>query len=245
LSIALCGCTEHSPLPTQTRLVPDAALASATGNATTAVSATLADADPTIAPSLQITSDGGGVYKNSNSLVSVIQSIGDFVLDSYNAKNSTRTIHLDFSRPIAGSGVDGGDAVGIPSGNYKFHLISKCHLYGNSFLTIAAGATMTCPLHIGGIYVGTQEYAVQMNPYVSAADTAWAETNYANVACNSAAMSCASWTLTPSGTAPDGSRANVAALLSYQRTTAKGKTTTTIVKQGDFWMSFRIGVTNP
>jgi len=84
-----------------------------------------------------------------------------------------------------------------------------------------------------------------MNPYVSAADTAWAETNYANVACNSAAMSCASWTLTPSGTAPDGSRANVAALLSYQRTTAKGKTTTTIVKQGDFWMSFRIGVTNP
>ena len=114
LSIALCGCTERSPLPTQTRLVPDAALASTAGNANTAVTATLADADPTIAPSLQITSDGGGAYKNSNSLVSVIQSIGDFVLDSYNAKNSTRTIHLDFSRPVAGSGVDGGDPVGIP-----------------------------------------------------------------------------------------------------------------------------------
>jgi hypothetical protein len=209
------------------------------------VTATIADADPSIAPSLQIKSDGAGTYKNSNSLISIIQAIGDWEVDSYNPKGTTRTVYLDFSRPIAGSGPNESDPAAFPSGTYKVHMISKCHLYGNSFLTIAAGQTVTCPLHIGSVFIGTQEYSVQMNPYLSAADTAWTETDYANVTCTSLGGACTSWMIAPSDTAPDGSRANVAALLAYKRTTSKGKTTTTIVKQGDFWMSFRIDVTKP
>lgn len=247
LSLGLSACSERASLPTQARSVPVTALAAAGGGTNTAVTATIADADPAVAPTLQLKSDGGGAYKNSTSLISVIQGngFGDWELDSFNPKNSTRTVDLEFSRPIAGSGPNGGDPIAIPSGKYKVHMISKCHLYGNSFFTIAPGQTVACPLHIGGVYVGTQEYSVQMNPSLSSADTAWTETNYANVSCTSTAGSCSSWTLTPSGTDPDGSRANVAALLAYQRTTVRGKTTTTIVKQGDFWMSFRIGVTAP
>ena len=243
LLMILSACSEHAPLPTQARPAPANALA-AVGGTSSAVTATIADADPAIAPSLQMKSDGGGAYKNSNSLISIIQSIGDWELDSYNAKNSTRTVYLEFSRGIAGSGPNGADPVGIPAGNYKVHMISKCHLYDNSFLTIAAGQTMSCPLHIA-FHVGTQLYAAQMNPYLSSADTAWVETNYANVTCTTLAGSCDSWTITPSNTAPDGSRSNIAALLAYYTTTSKGKTTTTVIKQGDFWMSFRIGVTKP
>lgn len=241
------ACSDGS-LPTQPyshlRATPDASMRSSTGTSTPVTSA-ISDADPTIAPTLQIRSDGGGAYANSSTLTSVIQSIGDWELDSYNPRNSTRTMYLDFGQPIAGSGPNGGDPISIPSGLYKVHMISKCHLYNNSFATIAPGTTVSCPLHIGAIYVGTQQYAVQMNPYQSAADTAWVETNYANVACTSVSGTCAQWTLTPSGSAADGSQANVAALLHYSTVTAKGKTTTTIVKEGDFYVSFRINVSNP
>lgn len=199
-------------------------------------------------PSFQIRSDGLAAYRNSTNLQSEIQSgtTGDWVLDSYTRTNGTRTVYLDFSRPIAGSGANGGAPVAIPSGYYRFHMISKCHLAGNTFLGIAPGQTVQCPLRIGQIYAGTRQYGITMNPGVtSTGEVTWPETDYANVKCNSTAGTCASWTLTPSGTAPDGSSANVAALIETVTSTGKGKTTTTDVKQGDFYMSFRIDVTNP
>lgn len=245
LSLAVAACSDSVPSPTQPRSVPGTALASAGTGTNTAVTSMIADTDPTIAPAFQIRSDGGGAYKNSSSLISVIQSIGDWELDSYSVRNSTRMIYLDFSQPLPASGPNGTDAVAIPSGTYKVHMISKCHLYGNSYFSVAPGQTVSCPLHIGDIFVGSQKYALQMNPNLSAADTAWTETNSVNVTCNSTAGSCASWTVTPSGIAPDGSSSNVAALLAYYTTTSKGKSTTTIVKQGDFWMSFRIGLNKP
>ena len=84
-----------------------------------------------------------------------------------------------------------------------------------------------------------------MNAGVTSAGDTWPETNYANVTCNSASGTCSSWTLTPSGTASDGSSANVGALIETVSTTTRGKTTTTLVKQGDFYLSFRINLTNP
>lgn len=245
--VVAAACTDKAPLSTQPAMVSGAAAQSTSGS-NTAVTSTVADLDATIAPSLQIRSDGGGAYKNSSTLISIIQVIGDWELDSYNPSGSTRTLYLDFSQPIAASGPNGGPPNPIPSGRYKVHAIAKCSLYNNNFFTLAPGAVMNCPLHLGALYVGTRKFAVQMNPLQSSADTAWAETNWTSVRCaypTSGTGSCSQWTMTPSGVAPDGSSSNVAALLEYVTTSSRGKTTTTTVKQGDFRMAFRIGISNP
>lgn len=227
------------------RPMPGATLAAQASSPSTphtvTVTSTIAD-DATF----QIKSDGVGAYTNSTALESDIQgATGDWVLDSYTPRNGTRTVYLAFSRPIAGSGPGGGDAAAIPSGYYKFHMISKCHLTDNSFLAIAPGQTVQCPLHLGSIFVNGQEYGVTMNAGITSDGDTWPETNSASVTCNSTAGSCASWTIMPSATAPDGSSANVAVLIKYVTTTIKGKTTTTRVKQGDFYMAFKIDITNP
>jgi hypothetical protein len=232
------ACSEQTSLPTQ-HLSPDQAEAakSAAPNKTLNVTTTVADD-----PGFQVRSDGLGAYKNSASLSSVIQSGGDWAID---LTGSSRAIYLDFSRGIAGSGPNGGAPVPIPSANYHVFAIARCHLYNNDFHTIAPGQTVTCPLHFAQFFVGTQEYFVQMNPFMGTDGSIQPETNYVNVTCNSTAAPCSNWTITPSGTTPDGSSANVAALIAITTTTVRGKTTTTQVKQGDFYMSFSIGVTNP
>jgi hypothetical protein len=245
LVVALAACSDDAPSPIQTGLAPTGSPSYAKGPTDVAVTTTIADADPSIAASFQIRSDGRGTYTNST-LTSQILSNGKWLLDSYFA-HSTRTMYLDFSRPVPGSGPNGGDAVAIPSGTYVFQSFVDCpnSFYNNSFFTIAPGQTVHCPFHIGELYVGSDLYSVNMNPYTGAEGFAWTETNWANVTCTSAAAPCSAWSITPSATAPDGSTANVAVLLKHVTTTTKGHSTTTPVKQGDFYMSFRIDVTKP
>jgi hypothetical protein len=243
--VVLAACSENASLPTQGRLSPlddPAAKASSAGHALAVTSVISDDAG------FQIRSDGLGPYKNSNTLISEIQSgtTGDWELDSSTPSGGTRKVYLDFSRPVAGSGPNGGAAVAIPSGLYRFHMISKCHLDGYSYLTIALGQTVQCPLLVSQLTVGTHVYRLLMNPGATSTGDSWPETNYTNVTCNStAAGACASWTLTPSGTAPDGSVANVAVLFEVVTSTVKGKTTTTYAKLGNFYISYRIDITNP
>jgi hypothetical protein len=198
-----------------------------------------------IAPGLQIQSDGEGFYRNSSNLVSQIQAIGDWELDARNPRNSTRRIYLEFSKPIAGSAPGGGDPVAVPSGEYKFRAIAKCGLYGSNMFTLAPGATMPCPLHVGFDYNGTK-YAIQMDPYTSA-NGPLPETNFANVTCifpTSGTAPCSQWKFTPSGTyiAPDSTvkYRNVGKLLQY---TTQGQTVAQ--DHGDFYFSFSILVTKP
>lgn len=250
-AMTLAACSDASTVPTRARSAARNAVAAKSSPAaarTVAVTSVIADDDQSLAPSLQIRSDGYGPYTNSSDLQSLVQAstTGDWVLDSSTPTNGTRQIYLDFSRPIANSGPNQGDAVAIPSAYYRFHMISKCHLTGYDFLTIPAGTTVQCPLHIGQIYVNGQEYGITMNAGTTSSGETWPETQYANVRCNSATGStCTSWTITPSGTANDGSAANVAVLLQTVTSTSKGKPTTTVVKQGDFYMSFRIDISNP
>ena len=240
--VVLVACSEGAPFPTQARIAPDDSprMQAATAR-NTAVTSRLGDD-----AAFQIKSDGLSAYTSSKALQSEIQGpTGDWVLDSYTPTNGTRMVYVDFSRPVAGSGPNGGAALAIPSGLYRFHMISKCHLTGNAFLTIAPGQTVQCPLHIGKIFVGGQEYGITMNGGVTSDGETWPETSYANVTCNSTSGACADWTLTPTGTAPDGSSANVAVLIKYVSSGTRGNTVVTPVKQGDFYMSFRIGLTNP
>jgi len=154
---------------------------------------------------------------------------------------------LDFGQPVAGSGPNGGSPIAVPSALYKVHAISKCNLYGNNMWTLAPGAAMTCPLHIGFSYGGST-YAVQMNPFPAGDADGASETHWATVTCLTlpdGAGPCTQWRFTPSNTdtAPDGSvkYRNVARLIKYVTT----KNTTTNVNQGDFYFSFDIRVTNP
>lgn len=218
-------------------------------NGDTPVTAIIADAAPGTAPSLQIRSDGLGNYQNASTLTSVIQSVGAWVLDSRNPRNGSRRLFLEFSQPITGSGPGGGAPIAVPSGLYLVRAISKCNLLGSSLLTLAPGASMPCPLHVGFDY-GGGSYALQMNPGASAGDPEGnaPETEYATITCTSPLSGsgpCVQWVITPSGTftAGDGSvgQRNVARLLKY--VTSKGKTVAT--NQGDFYLSFRITVSNP
>lgn len=221
-----------------TSTIPYAGVPARAGSSGLTVTTTITDGS-----GYQIRSDGGGAYRNSSTLISIIQSVGASELDSYNPKGSTRAIYLDFSQPLPNSGPGGGSAVAIPSGLYKVHAIAKCNLYNTSMLTLTLGQTIACPLHIGEVWYNNNKYAVQMNPRLGSADTAFTETNWINATCTSASGSgsCTHWQLLPSGTGGT----NVAALLEYVNTTVKGKTTTTIVKQGDFSFAFQIDLNNP
>jgi len=245
LAVTLAGCATDSTSVIEPRQL---ILAQARGNTDTPVSTYVADSDVDVATSLQIRSDGLGVYRNSNTLTSVIQPIGAWVLDSQNPRNSTRTLFLDFGRPVGGTGPNGGDPIAVPSGLYKVHAISKCNVYDSSMWLLAPGATMPCPLHIAFTSGGTS-YAVQMNPYPTGADPDGApETHWANVTCltpASGSAPCTEWKLTPSAadTAANGSvtQRNVARLIKY----VTSRNTTTNVNQGDFYFSFAIRLTNP
>lgn len=248
-ALLLAGCSEQAADDAATAVSPRGMAVVTTQATTTAVTSTVADGDPTIAPSVQIQSDQLGVYRNSSTLSSVIQGIGAWLLDSATPRNATRKVYLSFSQPIAGSGPNGGNPVAIPSGLYKVHMISKCNLYGTSMWTVPPGATIACPLHVGQVTYAGVTYAVQMNPYTSAdPDASYPETNYANITCvvpGSGSGPCTQWRMTPSGTytEADGTTKyrNVGKLLKY--VSSKGKTTA--VNQGDFYFSFAIGVTNP
>jgi len=207
------------------------------------VTSIVSDYAADIAPALQIQSDQLGSYRNSKTLTSLIQSVGAWLLDT---TGSTRSVYLGFTQPIPGSGLGGGDPVVLPSGHYNARLILKCNAVDQSMLTLPAGATITCPLHIAFSYNGN-DYAIQMNPGASPNGT-FPETNYANVSCifpTGGANPCSQWKLTPSAssTMPDDTVRwrNVAKLLKYS--TSRG--TTVANDQGDFYFSFLILVSNP
>jgi hypothetical protein len=191
-----------------------------------------------IAPRLNVQSDGLGSYLNASTLVSHIQTVGDWELDARTPKGATRKIYMDFSQPIAGSAPGGGNPTAPPSGIYRFRAIAKCSLYGNSLLGFTAGAAKTCPLHIGIDYGGTT-WAFEMDPY-TAANGPFPETNYANVTCiypTTGSAACSQWKFTPSGTYTDADGTtkyrNVAKLI-------EGPTTRNPILHGDFYVSFEI-----
>jgi hypothetical protein len=190
------------------------------------------DFEEAIAPTLQIRSDGSGVYQNSRDVQSVIQSVGDWVLQT-NTKFSTRRVYLDFSQPVAGSGPNGGAPIQLPAGTYRARFITKCHLYGNDLLQLAAGQTAPCPLALA-FDSGSDSYRIQMNPVTGV--EVFPLTNFVNATCTSAVTPCNQWKLEPSGSASDGSlrnRGNLAKIV-----TSKGKTTE--INLGDFYFSFSI-----
>jgi hypothetical protein len=115
-------------------------------------------------------------------------------------------------------------------------------------VTLPVGATVNCPLAIFFSDSGN-DYFLQMNPVVGA--DVFPETDYVNVTCNGAVNSrCNNWTIAPNGakgrcaTADCSLKQNVARL--SLRVPVKGKSGSwTTANQGDFYVTFSMGVTNP
>lgn len=86
-----------------------------------AVTSLVADFAGDVAPALQIQSDQQGTYPDSGNVSSIIQTGGDWLLDT---EASTRTVYLGFTQPVAGTGPTGSPS--FPSGYYPVHILSEC-----------------------------------------------------------------------------------------------------------------------
>lgn len=195
---------------------------------------------------MQIRSDGAA-YTNDSNLQSVVYA-GDWILDT---KSSTRQVFLDFSKPIPGTGPNGGAPVApFNSALTPARLTAECIRYNTNMFNMTPGSTINCPLAIF-FGVSGKDYFLQMNPVAGA--FVFTETDYVDITCNGAANSqCNDWTIGPNGAkggcvTPDclGSLKQNVARLSL-RVPAKGRSGSwTTVNQGDFYVAFSIGVTNP
>lgn len=196
---------------------------------------------------LQMQSDGPGPYTNTSSVQSIIQSVGDWELDTSFSTSSTRNVWVDFGKPVAGSGPGGGPPIApFSAGLVKVRFISKCHLYNVNMFTIPLGSTVNCPLASGFDYAG-ERYRIHMNP-IEGVDVD-PETDFVTFTCNAANASskCISWSMQPSGlkggcaSADCSVKQNVARL--SKMVTYRGKTTP--ISQGDFYIAFSINITSP
>ena len=117
---------------------------------------------------MQVQSDGAGPYKNSKSVISVIQGIGDWLLDTgITIRTPTRQVLLDFSQAITGSAPNGGN----PSAPFVAGLVSprfrsKLAQYGYNMLTMSYGQTINAPVTIGFYYPADSgtHYRIHMTP---------------------------------------------------------------------------------
>ena len=212
----------------------------------TPVTSTIADSVNGYA--MQIQSDGAGPYVNTRYVESIVQSCcGDWELDTNYSKSSTRNVFLDFSKPIAGTGPNGGNPVApFTSGLAKVRFISKCHLYNVNMFTLPVGVTANCPLTTGFSYGGAT-YRLQMNP-LTGVDVD-PETDYVNITCNAANANsqCINWKIEPNGSKGGCATADCSVIQNVARlskmVSSKGKTIS--VNQGDFHVAFSITLTNP
>ena len=136
---------------------------------------------------LRVGDDGVGAFQNGvNSVESIIQGIGDWVL---NTRNSTvRSIYIDFGDPVSA----GQPVSPFTSALRPARMISKCASTGFKIRDMQVGQTRQCPLAIAFDYNGVG-YRIAFN------DTNFSVTDYVEWTClGSANGRCASWMMEPS-----------------------------------------------
>lgn len=208
------------------------------------------DSDPAVAPALQIQSDQMGTYgtydqaMGDTSIISTAtgQDQTNAAGDWWVGPSDTRSIYLDFSQPIPGSGPNGANPVSLPSARYFLtSLISDCDVAHVNLLNMPNGTTASCPLQVLFEYSGGL-YRLHMNPGVNTEGVVnYPETNYMTVTCTNGGIThlCSAWTFGPSAGTP-GNSTNRTALTQL---ITKGKTQTE-VRLGDYDFSFFFSVTS-
>jgi len=188
---------------------------------------TIADIDPVSGNVFRAGSDGLGSYNSGvNSVSSIVQGIGNWVLDTN--PSPLRRVRIDLGDPVPGSGAN----PPFQSAFVPLRFISKCT---TSIFTLAAGQSISCPLAIGAINYNGATYALRAEPanYPGTEPVTWT-----CLARNS--TKCVSWRMTPSVVQPDGQRKIVMQLLK-----PAAKPNQSDVLLGRFYMSFDVGVTTP
>jgi len=187
---------------------------------------TIGDIDQPTGTVFRIGSDSLGVYKNSvNSVSSIVQGIGDWVLDT--KSSSLRNVRIDLGDPVLGSG----PAAPFQAATIPVRFISKCT---TSMFTLTAGQTIQCPLAISLDYNGTT-YALR-----SAEPTA-PGTDSVNWTCNAVSGGkCTSFEMRPSVVQADGQLKNKMLLLKVS-----SKPNGTDMPLAQYYMSFDVIVTTP
>jgi hypothetical protein len=135
---------------------------------------------------LRVGDDGLGSYQNGvNKVESIIQGIGDWVL---NTRNSTvRTVYIDFADPVSASE----PAAPFTAQLRPTRMISKCASLGFKIRDMQVGQTRRCPLAIAFDYDGLN-YRITFN------DSSSAVTDYVEWTClTSANGRCTSWMMEP------------------------------------------------
>ena len=190
-------------------------------------------------PTLRIQSDQGGAYRNSSSLLSILQAyLGDWELDMLNL-NSTpqRKVLIDLRDPVPGSGPNGGAPLApFAYQSVRARFIAKCSQYGLDMRNMLPNNLYPCPLAIAFDDANGVRYRMTMHA------NNFPEVNLMQVTCvtTNASGKCNQWKMEPSVTQLNGERKNVAKLLKVATRPNQSDQ-----DMGDFYMSFAIHLTNP
>lgn len=150
-------------------------------------------------PAFTIQSDQRGDYFNSKTVRSVVQTAGDWILDTQLSRTTpTRSVQIDFGDFVSGTGPNGSDPISPFSGTeFNARFIAKCHKYGVNMLDIGYRGTTTCPLAVG-LHNG---YLIVMNP-ANVDGTEPVKFTCTGFGTNR----CTEWTVAPFSDPPAGSR---------------------------------------
>lgn len=188
---------------------------------------TIHDFDANGAP-YRIGNDSLGSYYNGvNSVESIVQGIGDWVLDT--KPSPLRRVRMDFGDPVIGSGANPPfQAAFVP-----MRFISKCAAWGTFMPGMALGQQALCPLALSIDHNGVT-YAVRANEnYAGTEPVQWT-----CLARNS--TKCVSWVMVPSVVQADGERKIAMQLI---KLASKPRESDQLL--GRFYMSFKVNVTTP
>ena len=191
-----------------------------------------------------IASDGLGAYHdNVDGVTSLLTcagyngiKLGDWQFNSYDS--TTRRLSYNFD---AGDAVQPGDPHYQAPANPPFwgaqlhltHMEVKCTAVSNDMLTMAPGASFTCPLITSFIWNSTTYFG--LHPALSF--TGFPETTDIQIRCNTAdSGGCNDWFLDPIGLGQAVGRL-------VQHVTVHNKDVTT--DDGDFYMRFHFHLTRP
>mgnify|MGYP003389952402 CR=1 FL=1 len=174
----------------------------------------------------RIGNDGQGSYLNGvNSVVSIVQGIGNWELDS--KISSSRRVRIDLGDPVPGTGAN----APFSSQFVPVRFISKCT---TSIFTLAAGQSTSCPLALSITFNNTT-YALRSEQanYPGTEPVTW-------TCLARDSTKCIGWQMVPSVVQADGERKVVMQLL---KPAARQRDPDQLL--GRFYMSFNIGVTTP
>ncbi len=199
--------------------------------ADTPVTTTIHNFDADTGAAYRIQSDSLGTYQNGlNSVVSIIQGIGDWELDG---KSSTvRKVFFDFRDPV----LDSGQTPNAPfqTAFVPTRFISKCTELGINMRNLVQNQIVNCPLAISISYGGAT-YAVRMNAnYPGTELVQW------TCLTQDSSGKCSGWQMEPSVMQANGERKIKGQLI---KIASSRRQTDQLL--GQFYFSFKVNVTNP